>query len=134
MKLKNILQNAAWNGLTIVDPFNTPEAVVEVYIDGVSSLGQIVSNQLCDRYLIWYSFPYILSYLLHHYNNWKDRDIIDPFKYVFVLSIIVRILVILRLRCKLTFMLSFRLAQRPKSFPWKLTSMNQTHMMQWATE
>ncbi|KOB77302.1 Renin receptor [Operophtera brumata] len=28
-----------WTGLFITDPFNTPEAVVEVYIDGVSSLG-----------------------------------------------------------------------------------------------
>lgn len=37
------LQNSAWNGLSIVDPFNTPEAIVEVYVEGVSSLGSIVS-------------------------------------------------------------------------------------------
>ncbi|KPI99933.1 Renin receptor [Papilio xuthus] len=35
-------QNSAWNGLSIVDPFNTPEAIVEVYVEGVSSLGSIV--------------------------------------------------------------------------------------------
>ncbi|CAG4945444.1 unnamed protein product [Colias eurytheme] len=32
-------ENSDWTGLSIVDPFDTPEAVVEVYIDGVSSLG-----------------------------------------------------------------------------------------------
>ncbi|KPJ19400.1 hypothetical protein RR48_11027 [Papilio machaon] len=35
-------KNSAWNGLSIVDPFNTPEAIVEVYVEGVSSLGSIV--------------------------------------------------------------------------------------------
>ncbi|KAM3966897.1 ATPase H(+)-transporting accessory protein 2 [Aphomia sociella] len=35
----SVEENSEWNGLSIVDPFNTPEAVVEVYIDGVSSLG-----------------------------------------------------------------------------------------------
>ncbi|XP_026485551.1 ATPase H(+)-transporting accessory protein 2 isoform X2 [Vanessa tameamea] len=36
----SVEENSEWNGLSIVDPFNTPEAVVEVYIDGVSSLGE----------------------------------------------------------------------------------------------
>ncbi|VVC97751.1 unnamed protein product [Leptidea sinapis] len=31
--------NSDWNGLSIVDPFDTPEAIVEVYVDGVPSLG-----------------------------------------------------------------------------------------------
>ncbi|KAL0832059.1 hypothetical protein ABMA28_001549 [Loxostege sticticalis] len=35
----SVEENSDWNGLSIADPFNTPEAVVEVYIDGVSSLG-----------------------------------------------------------------------------------------------
>ncbi|XP_037296853.1 ATPase H(+)-transporting accessory protein 2-like [Manduca sexta] len=35
----SVEENSEWNGLSIIDPFNTPEAVVEVYIDGVSSLG-----------------------------------------------------------------------------------------------
>ncbi|XP_013139745.1 PREDICTED: renin receptor [Papilio polytes] len=38
-------QNSAWNGLSIVDPFNTPEAIVEVYVEGVSSLGSIVESK-----------------------------------------------------------------------------------------
>lgn len=43
MRIKySIFQNSEWNGLSITDPFNTPEAVVEVYIDGVSSLGENV--------------------------------------------------------------------------------------------
>ncbi|XP_034828432.1 ATPase H(+)-transporting accessory protein 2 isoform X2 [Maniola hyperantus] len=36
----SVEENADWNGLTIVDPFNNPEAVLEVYIDGVPSLGE----------------------------------------------------------------------------------------------
>lgn len=36
----SVEENSEWNGLLITDPFNTPEAVVEVYIDGVSSLGE----------------------------------------------------------------------------------------------
>ncbi|XP_023934907.1 ATPase H(+)-transporting accessory protein 2 [Bicyclus anynana] len=36
----SVEENGEWNGLVIVDPFKTPEAVVEVYIDGVSSLGE----------------------------------------------------------------------------------------------
>ncbi|CAH0723779.1 unnamed protein product, partial [Brenthis ino] len=36
----SVEENSEWDGLSIVDPFNTPEAVVEVYIDGVSSLGE----------------------------------------------------------------------------------------------
>ncbi|XP_028173146.1 ATPase H(+)-transporting accessory protein 2 [Ostrinia nubilalis] len=35
----SVEENSDWDGLSIVDPFNTPEAAVEVYIDGVSSLG-----------------------------------------------------------------------------------------------
>ncbi|KAJ0177776.1 hypothetical protein K1T71_006649 [Dendrolimus kikuchii] len=35
----SVEENSEWNGITITDPFNTPEAVVEVYIDGISSLG-----------------------------------------------------------------------------------------------
>ncbi|CAG4970848.1 unnamed protein product [Parnassius apollo] len=37
----SVEQNSDWNGLSIVDPFNTPEAIVEVYIEGVSSLGSV---------------------------------------------------------------------------------------------
>lgn len=35
----SVEESSDWNGLSIVDPFSTPEAIVEVYIDGVSSLG-----------------------------------------------------------------------------------------------
>ncbi|CAF4821867.1 unnamed protein product [Pieris macdunnoughi] len=35
----SVEENSDWNGLSVVDPFDTPEAVVEVYVDGVSSLG-----------------------------------------------------------------------------------------------
>ncbi|CAH0399151.1 unnamed protein product [Chilo suppressalis] len=35
----SVEENSEWNGLSIVDPFSTPEAIVEVYVDGVSSLG-----------------------------------------------------------------------------------------------
>ncbi|XP_028030178.1 renin receptor [Bombyx mandarina] len=35
----SVEENSEWNGLLITDPFNTPEAVVEVYISGISSLG-----------------------------------------------------------------------------------------------
>ncbi|CAH2040494.1 unnamed protein product, partial [Iphiclides podalirius] len=35
----SVEENSDWNGLSIVDPFNTPEAIVEVYIEGVSGLG-----------------------------------------------------------------------------------------------
>lgn len=43
------LQNSEWDGLSITDPFNTPEAVVQVYIDGISSLGENVSYPKCCR-------------------------------------------------------------------------------------
>ncbi|CAG9579812.1 unnamed protein product [Danaus chrysippus] len=36
----SVEENSEWNGLSITDPFNTPEAVVQVYIDGISSLGE----------------------------------------------------------------------------------------------
>lgn len=39
-----VFQNSDWNGLRINDPFDTPECVVEVYIDGVSKLGNSVST------------------------------------------------------------------------------------------
>ncbi|CAK1544017.1 unnamed protein product [Leptosia nina] len=39
----SVEENSEWNGLSIVDPFDTPEAVVEVYVDGVSSLGSSAS-------------------------------------------------------------------------------------------
>ncbi|XP_035441334.1 ATPase H(+)-transporting accessory protein 2 [Spodoptera frugiperda] len=35
----SVEENSEWKGMYVVDPFNTPEAVVEIYIDGVSSLG-----------------------------------------------------------------------------------------------
>ncbi|CAG9787251.1 unnamed protein product [Diatraea saccharalis] len=35
----SVEENSEWNGLSINDPFSTPEAVVEVYVDGVSTLG-----------------------------------------------------------------------------------------------
>ncbi|KAJ8724462.1 hypothetical protein PYW08_015936 [Mythimna loreyi] len=35
----SVEENSEWKGMYVNDPFNTPEAVVEVYIDGVSSLG-----------------------------------------------------------------------------------------------
>lgn len=41
-----IFQNSNWKGLTVIDPFNTPEAVVEVYVDGVPSIGHVVSTTL----------------------------------------------------------------------------------------
>ncbi|CAH2240665.1 jg220 [Pararge aegeria aegeria] len=44
----SVEENADWKGLTIVDPFNTPEAVVEVYIDGVSSLGDTTGLKTKD--------------------------------------------------------------------------------------
>ncbi|XP_021195486.2 ATPase H(+)-transporting accessory protein 2 [Helicoverpa armigera] len=36
----SVEENSEWKGMYVMDPFNTPEAVVEVYIDGVSSLGE----------------------------------------------------------------------------------------------
>lgn len=44
----SVEESSEWNGLSIVDPFNTPEAVVEVYIDGVSSLGKTVGLKTQD--------------------------------------------------------------------------------------
>ncbi|KAJ8718998.1 hypothetical protein PYW07_016554 [Mythimna separata] len=35
----SVEENSEWKGMYVMDPFNTPEACVEVYIDGVSSLG-----------------------------------------------------------------------------------------------
>nr|XP_021195614.2 ATPase H(+)-transporting accessory protein 2 [Helicoverpa armigera] len=35
----SIEEESEWKGLHVIDPFNTPEAVVEVYIDGIASLG-----------------------------------------------------------------------------------------------
>ncbi|XP_073952448.1 ATPase H(+)-transporting accessory protein 2 isoform X2 [Choristoneura fumiferana] len=37
----SVEEDAEWDGLSIIDPFTTPEAVVEIYIDGVSSLGNL---------------------------------------------------------------------------------------------
>ncbi|XP_072929215.1 ATPase H(+)-transporting accessory protein 2 [Epargyreus clarus] len=42
----SVEENSEWTGLSIVDPFNTPEAVVEVYVDGVSSLGNGGSTKI----------------------------------------------------------------------------------------
>ncbi|KOB68254.1 Renin receptor, partial [Operophtera brumata] len=39
----SVEEDSEWNGLLITDPFNTPEAVVEVYVDGVSGLGNDAS-------------------------------------------------------------------------------------------
>ncbi|XP_041968463.1 ATPase H(+)-transporting accessory protein 2 [Aricia agestis] len=36
----SVEENSDWNGLSLVDPFNTPEAVVEVHVDGITSLGE----------------------------------------------------------------------------------------------
>ncbi|CAB3235564.1 unnamed protein product [Arctia plantaginis] len=38
----SVEQNSEWNGLYIADPFKTPEAIVEVYVDGVSTLGDSI--------------------------------------------------------------------------------------------
>ncbi|XP_026330186.1 renin receptor [Hyposmocoma kahamanoa] len=34
----SVEEDTEWNGLHIIDPFSTPEAAVEIYVDGVSSL------------------------------------------------------------------------------------------------
>ncbi|CAD0200363.1 unnamed protein product [Chrysodeixis includens] len=41
----SVEENSEWKGLYVADPFHTPEAVVEVYIDGVSSLGDSVTSK-----------------------------------------------------------------------------------------
>ncbi|XP_026731297.1 renin receptor [Trichoplusia ni] len=41
----SVEENSEWKGLYVADPFKTPEAVVEVYIDGVSSLGDSVTSK-----------------------------------------------------------------------------------------
>ncbi|KAG7310039.1 hypothetical protein JYU34_004571 [Plutella xylostella] len=42
----SVEEDSEWNGLSIVDPFKTPEAVVEVYIDGISSLGNVENSKV----------------------------------------------------------------------------------------
>ncbi|XP_059053550.1 ATPase H(+)-transporting accessory protein 2 [Achroia grisella] len=44
----SVEESSEWSGLSIVDPFNTPEAVVEVYIDGVSTLGKTAGLKTQD--------------------------------------------------------------------------------------
>lgn len=49
------LQDAEWDGLSIIDPFTTPEAVVEIYIDGVSSLGNLVRCNIIFKVKSFYT-------------------------------------------------------------------------------
>ncbi|KAF9417105.1 hypothetical protein HW555_005724, partial [Spodoptera exigua] len=39
----SVEQNSEWKGLVVVNPFDTPEAVVELYIDGINSLCENIS-------------------------------------------------------------------------------------------
>lgn len=64
----SFLQNSEWNGLLITDPFNTPEAVVEVYIDGVSSLGE---NVIYWILFFMYFMIYYLNIILIFFNHFK---------------------------------------------------------------
>ncbi|XP_068625864.1 ATPase H(+)-transporting accessory protein 2 [Battus philenor] len=67
-------QDSDWNGLSIIDPFNTPEAIVEVHIEGVSNLGSSVESKAKNYHIIaddsspdTYS---IISYrILQHFDN-----------------------------------------------------------------
>ncbi|XP_022826342.1 uncharacterized protein LOC111356274 [Spodoptera litura] len=39
----SVEHSSEWKGLIVVDPFNTPEAAVEVYIDGIRSIGEHIA-------------------------------------------------------------------------------------------
>ncbi|KAF9799901.1 hypothetical protein SFRURICE_013638 [Spodoptera frugiperda] len=39
----SVEHDSEWKGLIVVDPFNTPEAAVEVYIDGIRSIGEHIA-------------------------------------------------------------------------------------------
>lgn len=51
-------QNSEWDGFSISDPFNTPEAVVEVHVDGIPSLGSAVSVYIILLYNSSASYKY----------------------------------------------------------------------------
>uniref|UniRef100_A0A2A4JVN8 Renin receptor n=1 Tax=Heliothis virescens TaxID=7102 RepID=A0A2A4JVN8_HELVI len=42
----SIEEDSEWRGLHVMDPFNTPEAAVEVYIDGIASLGDYIPTKI----------------------------------------------------------------------------------------
>ncbi|XP_063635290.1 ATPase H(+)-transporting accessory protein 2 [Cydia splendana] len=41
----SVEEGTEWDGMTILDPFTLPEAVVEVYVDGVPSLGETIESK-----------------------------------------------------------------------------------------
>ncbi|XP_077289172.1 ATPase H(+)-transporting accessory protein 2 [Arctopsyche grandis] len=59
----SIEHGPGWSGLMINDPFGSPEAVVEIFVDGISSIGS-------KGHLKGHKYPLITDY--NEFNTWES--------------------------------------------------------------